>query len=87
MFPSVKSSPTSERRQGARRQQSLRPAAGKKLEKLIELTSDKDKVRVGNRSMMKCANGVALVLAGAVVSYTKKKYGFRWDAVFLPKRT
>jgi hypothetical protein len=65
----------------------LRPAAGKKLEKLIELTSDKGKVRVGNRSMMKCANGVALVLAGAVVRYAKKKNVLRWDAVFTPERT
>jgi len=49
---------------------------------VIELATDKDKARVGNRSMTKRANGVAMILAIAVVSYTKKKYGLRWDAVF-----
>jgi hypothetical protein len=58
-----------------------------KIGGVIELATDKDKVRVGNRSMTKRANGVALILASGVVSYTKKKYGLRWDAVFLPKHT
>jgi hypothetical protein len=57
-----------------------------KIGGVVEITSDKYKMRVGKRSMTKRANGVALFLAGAAVSYAKKKYGLRWDTMFMPIR-